>query len=368
MKRKLITLTLAALWILSTGFAYAGAGRTAAQFLGLGGGTRASALAEAFVTGTEDVTTILWNPSGLSSISQTELTLSYNDAGERFGEAGEGIYYGFFAAAAPMGEFGALGASLQLNGQGLIDVTEDSPTVIRQVNLGTNWAFTLAYADQLTDNLSLGIGGKVIRQVLAEVSATAYAVDLGFNYDINSLPIMLGASVQNWGTRIQFKDANQSDPLPRILRTGVGTTLVDSQYHKARLLVDVDAFIDKLKEDDEEGLQRAIEDRLALPEYEGKTEEEVRNELEAERGVGIHALRWRNLQKSVGVEYLFGNMLALRAGYKYDPYIPNVANFDERLYFGFGVSYGNYELDYASTPGGGPENKRLNTIDLLIRF
>ncbi len=368
MKRTLIIAFLMISLISYAGMAHAGAGRTAAQFLGLGGGTRASALGEAFSTADGDVTAILWNPSGLASITGTEATLSYNNAGARFGEAGEGIYYGFFAGATPMGEYGALGAALQLNGQGIIDVTEDSPTVVRQLNLGTNWALTLAYADQVAPNLLLGVGGKIIRQVLANVSATAYAVDLGFHYSPDMLPVMLGASVQNWGTRIQFKDANQSDPLPRILRTGIGVQLFDNKYHKARIVADVDAFIDKLKEDDEEGLQQAVEDRLLLEQNQGKTEEEIRNELEAERGVGIHAFRWRNLQKSVGVEYWFADMLALRTGVKYDPYIPNVGAFDERLYFGFGISYKHYQLDYASVPGGGPENKRLNTIDLLIRF
>jgi hypothetical protein len=35
---------------------------------------------------------------------------------------------------------------------------------------------------------------------------------------------------------------------------------------------------------------------------------------------------------------------------------------------GIGIRYLNYQLDYAMVPGGGPNNKRLNTFALLIRF
>jgi hypothetical protein len=73
------------------------------------------------------------------------------------------------------------------------------------------------------------------------------------------------------------------------------------------------------------------------------------------------------MQKSVGAEYWFGNILALRAGYKDDPYITGRDLYDS-LYYGFGVRLSNFQVDYANIPGGGPDNVRLNTFDLLFMF
>jgi ABC-type hemin transport system substrate-binding protein len=54
--------------LLANTIAIAGAGRTGAQILNLGGGTRAASLGDAFSAIGGDVTSIFWNPSGLSKL------------------------------------------------------------------------------------------------------------------------------------------------------------------------------------------------------------------------------------------------------------------------------------------------------------
>jgi len=353
---------------------YAGAGRTAAQFLSLGGGTRAAALGDAFAAISGDVTAAFWNPSGLTGIDKREATLAYTDYSKLFGEAGEGLYYALFAGAMPIDDWGVVGTTLQINGQGIIEITADSPEVLRQENLGTNWAWSVSYADEVAPNLLAGVSAKVIRQVLGPESSTAYALDIGSQYGFPDLPVpvVLGAAIQNWGTRIQFKDEHQSDPLPRTLKLGGAFRIIDEQYHKFQLVGDFTAFIDKISEDDPEGLDEFVEQQYTENNPENKTKEEIRSEIEADRGVGIHALRYRNVAKSIGAEYWLANILALRVGYKVDPFMPVVINdFEdhvERVTAGLGVRYLNYQLDYALVPGGGPNNRRLNTFALLIRF
>ena len=53
--------------------ALAGPGRTGAQILNLGGGARARALGDAFSAMSGDVTTTLWNPSGLADMPESRL-------------------------------------------------------------------------------------------------------------------------------------------------------------------------------------------------------------------------------------------------------------------------------------------------------
>jgi len=369
-----ISITAITLTLCMTPLLYAGAGRTAAQFLSLGGGTRAAALGDAFSAISGDVTAAFWNPSGLTGINKREATLAYTDYSQLFDEAGEGLYYALFAGAMPISDWGVVGTTLQVNGQGTIDITADSPEVIRQENLGTNWAWAISYADEVAPNLLAGISGKVIRQVLGPVSSTAYALDIGTQYGFPDLPVpvVLGGSIQNWGTRIQFKDEHQSDPLPRTFKFGAAFRVLNDEYHKLQLVGDFTAFIDKLREDDEEGLEEFVEQQYKENNPENKTQEQIRSEIEAKRGVGIHALRYRNLSKSIGAEYWLANILALRVGYKIDPFMSVVINdFEDhvdRVTAGLGIQYSNYQFDYALVPGGGPNNKRLNTFALLIRF
>ncbi len=91
MKRPFFCGIIAIMLILcTTPLLHAGAGRTAAQFLSLGGGTRPAALGDAFSAIKGDVNAAFWNPSGLMGIEKPEATLGYTDYSKLFGEAGEG--------------------------------------------------------------------------------------------------------------------------------------------------------------------------------------------------------------------------------------------------------------------------------------
>ena len=340
---------------------FAGAGRTGAQILDLGGGTRAAALGDAFSAVDGDVTAAFWNPSGLGIMQDTQAAISYMDYSQLFGEASEGLYYAFFAGAMPLGASGTLGTTLQIQGQGEVAITTDSPLIERYENLGTNWAWTVSYADMLANGLSAGISGKIIQMKLGRHAGRAYAIDFGAQYNLQlpdfMPPVRIGAAVQNWGTEIAFIDANQSDPLPRKFRLGTVVTLYGAGYHDLRLIGDLTAFIDKLKEDDEEGVEAFLE---ANPEV-------TRDQLLADRGVGRHAFEWRHMQKSLGIEYWLSNLLALRVGYKTEPGI-NRPDFSDHITYGLGVRLLNYQFDYARVPGGGPNNQRLNVFALVLRF
>ena len=336
----------------------AGPGTQGSQILDLGGGTRATALGDAFTAVDGDVTSALWNPSGLGIIQEKQVAISYKNQGDIFGEAGEGLYYAFFAGAMPIGDAGILGATLQLEGQGTILVTTDSPDPIREESLGTNWVMTFSYADQLTERLTAGLNGKIIRLKLGQEGGGAYAVDLGLQYNLLNafVPVKIGASLQNWGTRLHFIDENQSDPLPRKLKLGTAVVVYEVANHRVNLTGDVTASIHKLREDEGE-----IERHLA------EHPEQTRSQVLSDRGVGIRAMEWRHLRKSFGAEYWLGNLLALRVGYKTEPGI-ELLNFSDHLTYGLGVRLLDYQFDYAVEVPRGPEGKRLNVFELMLRF
>ncbi len=341
----------------------AGPGRTGAQILNLGGGARARALGDAFSAMSGDVTTSLWNPSGLADMPQSKVrsgqkaaqaSMFYTDYSGPFGEAGEGLYYTFLSGAMPLGNVGTIGATLQMQGQGTIAVTTDSPDVLREESLGTNFALTFSYADRITETLAAGINGKVIRMVLGRESGSSYAVDLGVQYllPFNVIPTTVGAAIQNVGPGISFIDENQADALPRLLRLGTSMSLYRDRYNHIRLVSGITAYIDKLAENEEEltvDLERLNAERA---------EKLTREQLLSDRGVGIRAFEWRHLQKNLGVEYWLGNLLALRVGYKTEPGI-NLPDLADYFTYGIGVSVYLFKLDLTYGPRFGPSRERL---------
>ena len=350
----------------------AGPGRTGAQILNLGGGARARALGDAFSAMSGDVTTTLWNPSGLADMPESRLrsgkkaaqaSMFYTDYSGPFGEAGEGLYYTFLAGAMPLSDAGTIGATLQMQGQGTIPVTTDSPEVLREESLGTNFALTFSYADRITESLSAGINAKVIRMVLGRENGNSYAVDLGMQYllPFDFIPTTVGAAIQNIGPGISFIDENQADPLPRFLRIGTSTSLYRHRYHHVRFVSGVTAYVDKLTEDEDE-LATDLE-RLNAERAEKLTQEQ----LLSDRGVGIRAFEWRHLQKNLGLEYWLGNILALRVGYKIEPGI-NLPNFTDYFTGGIGVKIYLFNLDLSYGPSFGPNNQRLIEVTGIVIF
>jgi len=343
MKRTFIWCTLLVFMVCSTG-AYAGTGRTAAQFLSLGGGTRAAGMADTFAAVSGDVIATFWNPSGLAPISEMQMTLSYTNYAAMFGEASEGMYYALTAFAMPVKDWGVFGTSFQIMDNGTTPRTEDSPEVLGEIDLGMDWAWALCYADEITDNLLAGINAKIIHQQLWEQSDTAYAADMGIQYGISAVPVDIGVVLQNLGTGIQMTDEYQSQPLPRKLKFGLALRLVDTSTHSFQIVSDYTSFVDKFSE----------------------TEEDKNNpDFNAEKaGVGIHAFRPSNSQRGLGAEYWYSNTLGVRVGYKYVPDMPG-----KHITMGFSVRYSSYQIDYARVPGiDVPGGGDIDKVAILLRF
>lgn len=391
---KFFTLLLSVVFLLPT-TVFAGVGTTAASILNLGGGARATALGDAFSAMSGDVTTSLWNPSGLANISNNkfrsekdgpQVSMYYKNQGDLFGDAGEGLYYTFISASTPFANLGTFGTTIQLEGLGTSLVTRDSPEPIREVSLGTNFVLTFSYADTVTNRFAVGINGKMIRVILGSErgGSYSYAVDLGSQYMLSSnlMPTTLGLAIQNVGPKIHFIDANQADPLPTLLRMGSATSLYRSKNNHVRFVTGLTARIHKLTEDEEE-LTRYVEEQNT------NGNEITREQVLSERGVGIHAFEWKNLEKNIGIEYWLANVFALRIGHKTDPYVslqtnlsghftdgfkfsnitPFLLDLSDYFTYGMGIQVYTFKFDLTYGPAGlGPFQKRLLEVTAGLVF
>ena len=343
MKRAFVWGALLVFMLCSVG-SYAGTGRTGAAILDLGGGTRAAGMGDTFTAVSGDVIAAFWNPGGLASISEIQMTLSYTNYAAMFGEASEGMYYGLTAFAMPVRDWGVFGTSLQFFDQGETTRTSGTGEFLGTEDLGMNWVWALCYADEISDALLAGVNAKIIHQKLMEASDTAYAADIGVQYAMSVVPLRIGAALQNLGTGIQMIDESQSEPLPRKLRFGLALKLVDTPAHRFQIVSDYTSLVDKLSETEEDKENPDFDARKA--------------------GVGVHAFRPENSQRGLGAEYWYSNVLGMRVGYRY---IPDMTG--KRTTMGFSVRYSGYQIDYAKVPGIGIEGGGdIDKVALLFRF
>jgi long-subunit fatty acid transport protein len=177
-------------------------GTTAASFLSINQGTRATSIGGAFVGIADDQSAIYWNPAGLAALGSSGVMFDHT-------QWIADTKYNFFAASMDLGKIGALGLSLTLSDIGEMDVTTiDEPNGTGEKFSSTDLAFSLAYALKLTENFSIGFNPKVIYQKIWKMDATAFAIDIGVLYNTPFKGITLGMAMTNFGSKMQMAGAN----------------------------------------------------------------------------------------------------------------------------------------------------------------
>jgi len=179
----------------------------------------------------------------------------------------------------PMGTFAA---GLLYYNMGNIELIDTSGNE-RTVNAQTDYLVTVSYSYPVVRTVSVGLNAKMLQSTLVEEEkGTAYAVDLGVLCLINKLNV--GLAVQNIGSEMKYID--EGDELPMTVRGGISYQIED-------LLTSVDI----IKPND------------------------------------------GNIKGHIGLEYLVGEIIALRTGYKIGYDLDSVT-------FGLGVKLNKLQLDY----------------------
>ncbi|RPH74546.1 PorV/PorQ family protein [bacterium] len=231
-------------------------GTTAAPFLSISQGARATAMGSAFVGVSNDVNAIYWNPAGLAKLEGIHVSFDHTDW---FAD----IKYNFVAASYNIGEFGSIGFSFISSDIGDMRVTTiDKPEGTGEIFSASDVAFSVAYAINLTDNFSIGFNPKFISQSIWKMSATAFAMDIGVQYKTPFDGIILAMSISNFGTKMNLSGnsnlvlhdldlgrSGNNDKIPAYLETeewalplnfrvGLGYNINVSEMHKFTIAVD----------------------------------------------------------------------------------------------------------------------------------
>jgi len=233
-------------------------GTTAAPFLGISVGPRATAMGGAFTAICDDATSLYYNPGGISRSGKSQFLFAHTNwlVNTNFN------WIGFVLN---LGGANAIGISLTQLDYGQEEVT----TVSHPEGTGEQWsamdlAASISYARNLTDRFSIGGSIKYIQQKLWNESATAFAVDVGLLFITQFNDMRIGMSISNFGTdmrmdgkdllhRIDLDPENighnetivsrlKTDdwPLPLFFRVGVAMDVI--RMGKSKFTVAVDAF------------------------------------------------------------------------------------------------------------------------------
>jgi len=199
---------------------FASSGTEGAAFLDIPVGAGPAAVGSAYTALAKDAYTATWNPGGLGFLESTQFSgqhLAYLDT----------IHYEYLSFAVPLPRTSsctspdecpgsALGGSIQYLGSGDVSGTDNfgAPTG----SFSSHYAsYNLAYGRAFNDQLSLGLTGKMINAKIDNVSANAYAVDLGSMYKLTH-HLTLASTLTNLGSKLTF--LNQGDPLPLAFHVG----------------------------------------------------------------------------------------------------------------------------------------------------
>jgi hypothetical protein len=173
-------------------------GTTAAEFLTIPAGAKATAMGGAFVAVSDDITAAYYNPGSLSRISGNEFIANYSDwlIDSRYNWIGIGI---------KAGEDDYVAISVYNLDYGEEEVTTvDSPEGTGEMWEASDIAINLSYCRNLTDRFSIGGTIKYIQQKIWNESASAFAADIGLLYKTEVEGLNIGMSISNFGQEMQL--------------------------------------------------------------------------------------------------------------------------------------------------------------------
>jgi hypothetical protein len=345
---------------------------TAVPFLRISPDARSGGMGDVGIATTPDANSSFWNQAKIPfALSKAAIGVSYTPWLKGLGL--NDVYLASLAGYYQLDETQAISASLRYFSLGNIQFTDALGNDLNSYR-PREFGFDVGYSRKLSDKLGLGIALRYINSSLANGtyngqsykpgSAVAGDISLfhdGTGSDPNASGLNWGIALHNLGSKISYtNDATQKDYIPANLGIGVAYTKVFDETSKAtfgldinKLLVPTPPLIT--------GNTSTDSANIAKYRNKGVLSSWVSSFGDAPGGFSEEL---REVQVSLGAEYMYNNQFAFRAGYFYEA--PTKGN---RQYFtiGAGINYNMYGLNFSYLiPSGGGVNR--NPLANTIRF
>ncbi|MCF8277430.1 MAG: type IX secretion system outer membrane channel protein PorV [Flavobacteriales bacterium] len=372
---------------------------TAVPFLMITPDARAGGMGDVGVATDPDGASIHWNPAKMAYIqSKMGFAVSYTPW---LRALVPDINLAYISGYGKIGKKGmqTLSGSLRYFSLGSITFTDNQGQTIGTFN-PNEFAIDLSYARKLSKEFS---GGIALRYVYSNLTGglnvggantkpgQAAAADVSFYYQTDRVEIgkkktliSAGLNISNIGSKMSYTQTNQEDFLPINMRLGVGfkyfiddRNSIAAYFDVNKLMVptppkyDTDPYIDNsLPPGDTLG---AIGNPAnANPNYgtiiAGKDpNRSVPNGMFTSFGdaPGGSAEELREVNYSVGIEYWYNKLFAVRAGYFHENWTKGNRQF---FTVGAGIRYNVFGLDFAYLIPTKQQNPLQNTLRFTLTF
>ncbi|MFL5765375.1 MAG: type IX secretion system outer membrane channel protein PorV [Bacteroidia bacterium] len=366
---------------------------TAVPFLLITPDSRSGGMGDAGCASLNDVNAIHWNAS----------KLAFNDK-----KMGIGISYTpWLRALVPdinlayitgyyrTKKSGTIGASLRYFSLGDITFTDANGQTIGQFR-PNEFAVDVAYAKKLSDNFSIGgaaryINSNLTGNALVENSQThagrSFAVDLSALYKKDKIKLAdkkataaVGINISNIGAKMSYSDRGErgsADFIPINLRLGGSLNVNLDDYNSISLLADVNKLLVPTPPKYEYVKDSITGEDTGEIKVDADGNPVIAAGKDPNRGVaegmfgsfsdapGGAKEELHEINYSVGMEYWYNHLFAVRIGYFYEH--PTKGN---RQFFtlGAGVKYNVFGLDFAYLIPTQQHNPLENTLRFTLTF
>ena len=302
------------------------AGTTAAQFLKIGVGAGSLGMAGASVGLVNDVSSMYWNPAGLTEVNSISVLASYTDW---FVD----LKHQYFGIVLPVSDDHKFGVSATILTMGEMEITtEQQPKGTGDFFDASDVMVGLTYSARLVDFFSFGISFKYITQNIYNETASALAVDIGTNLKTGYKGIKVGMALTNFGTTMTLdgRDLQKTyDPNPNnATNVGIASNLKTESW------------------------ELPVNFRVGIGwDLMGTGDVMMYNQTNSIK-IGIDGNHPNDGPEnaSVGIEYRWQNLIALRSGYYFNDDVRKLSlgfglNWEVPQSFVIGVDYAFADLD-----------------------
>lgn len=333
--------------------------------------SRAGAMGDLGAASKPDANSIHWNAAKLSfTEKKAGLSFSYTPW---LRQIVSDIQLMYLSGYYKIDDRSTIGGSLTYFSLGSIDFFSEEG-----ISTGTykpnEFAFDLAYSMKLSNNFSLSLTGRYIRSDLTQGqnvgttqthAANAAAADVGLYYQ-NKLNIdlpseyALGFQISNLGTKISYSDNMESSFLPANLRLGGRYTMDFDQFNNLSLMVDLNKLLVPTPPvyNEDGSIYAGMDPNVGI------LQGAIQSFYDAPNGLKEEI---QEISLSVGAEYWYNKVLALRAGYFYE-----AKNKGARQYLtvGAGFRYNVMGIDvcYLISTSALSNNPLKNTMRIALTF
>ena len=314
---------------------FAQAGGSSVPFLRIAPDARSSGMGETGVAIADDANSVYWNPGGLGFLDYfnegddytdpelyRQVTLSFSPWLPQFNAD---LYYSYGTYAQYIEDVGTIAVNLMFMNLGEFQRTAQNGQVLGTFT-SNEFAIGAYYGTTVMDELGIGAGIKYIRSNLTPATQTSQAgagnsaaLDIGLLWKPTDLwffkdNLSLGLNLQNLGPKITY--ISESDPLPTNLKFGAAYSVYKDDFNDLKFAVDFQKLLVKR---DSAGGSDPVPISLVTA--------------------------WSNpgMEFSVGAEYWYEHVVAIRAGYFTEP-----SSLGGRQFWnlGAGVRYKVFRLDF----------------------